>query len=307
MELNSAKSLEGSDEIECIICWQDGLELIESECPSKHTFHAACLEAWLKNNSTCPYCSQKIKHKFKNVNDFFKLLSFKLGIKKFKDIAKSFGYYYIDEELNDEITEALNNFSIELQIECIKKCPHFLKYITVKTPELCRLAVENHGSALQFVPEHMKTPELCRLAVANYGFALNSVPEHMKTPELCRLAVKINGCSIDIVPKNLITPELCRLAVEKDQIALYYVPKDFKTPEFVIELVKDGYAMKRVPKEFKTRDFCLTLAKVNGEYIRYLPKTYKTMKFYLEAARQNRGAIAYIPEKFRYEIEDLIE
>ena len=76
-----------------------------------------------------------------------------------------------------------------------------LEYVPekLKTPELCRAAIENSGWALRYVPEKLKTPELCLLAVQNEGHALQYVPEKLKTPELCLLAVEnggtIKGCA----------------------------------------------------------------------------------------------------------------
>jgi hypothetical protein len=46
----------------------------------------------------------------------------------------------------------------------------------LKTPELCLVAVQNEGEALEYVPEALKTPELCLAAVQNDGKALQYVP-----------------------------------------------------------------------------------------------------------------------------------
>ncbi|MEK7070219.1 MAG: DUF4116 domain-containing protein, partial [Patescibacteria group bacterium] len=155
----------------CSICREEGEILVEIACPAKHTFHNACIEAWLKNNSTCPFCRGIIKCKILTVEQLF-------------------DYFSRKEKIDDNIVEALNSFSIEMQVECIEKNFKFLELLVVKTQELCRLAVEKSGYALNLVPQEMKTPELCRLAVEKDGYALKYVPQEMKTPELCRLAVE---------------------------------------------------------------------------------------------------------------------
>ncbi|CAA7016935.1 unnamed protein product [Microthlaspi erraticum] len=50
-----------SDEAECCIClcdYEDGTELRELSC--RHHFHEACIDKWLRINSTCPLCKFNI-------------------------------------------------------------------------------------------------------------------------------------------------------------------------------------------------------------------------------------------------------
>jgi hypothetical protein len=107
----------------------------------------------------------------------------------------------------------------------------------LKTPELCKIVVENYGRALDYVPEALKTPELCKIAVEQHGWALEYVPEALKTPELCRIAVEQYGQALQFVPEALKTPELYKLSVKNSSFALQYVPnqKSFLTtyPEFL--------------------------------------------------------------------------
>ncbi|MEK7070322.1 MAG: DUF4116 domain-containing protein, partial [Patescibacteria group bacterium] len=172
--------VENIDEIECSICWQNGGLLVESKCPSKHSFHSACLEAWLKNNYTCPYCSQIVNFEINTVEQFFDFLR---RIRRIDKVA----------------IKALNRFSKEMQFQCIVKNVYLFRFLTVKSksPELCRYAVENDPYQLGFVPDNLKTPLLCRLAVAQSGYALRYVPERLKTPEMYHLAVANHGNSLE--------------------------------------------------------------------------------------------------------------
>ena len=96
------------------------------------------------------------------------------------------------------------------------------------TPELCKLAIEEDGSAIEYVPNELITPELCRIAVEESMYALKYVPDEFKTPELCKFAVEKDGRALYYVPDELKTLELCKLAVKKNSFMLKYVPVHLK-------------------------------------------------------------------------------
>jgi hypothetical protein len=73
----------------------------------------------------------------------------------------------------------------------------------MKTPELCLIAVQETGYALQYVPEDMKTPELCLIAVQKNGWMLQCVPEHVQTDEIIAAALQNNPDAIQFVKKRL--------------------------------------------------------------------------------------------------------
>jgi len=100
-----------------------------------------------------------------------------------------------------------------------------LQYVKEQTLELCKLAVQQNEYALYYVKK--QTPELCELAVQKNGFALEYVKE--QTPEICKLAVQEIGYALEYVKEQ--TPELCMLAVQKDGLALEFVKE--QTPEYV--------------------------------------------------------------------------
>ncbi|MCO5578146.1 hypothetical protein L7F22_031984 [Adiantum nelumboides] len=50
-----------AEETECCIClssYDDGVEIRELQC--SHHFHCACIDRWLRMNSTCPLCKFNI-------------------------------------------------------------------------------------------------------------------------------------------------------------------------------------------------------------------------------------------------------
>ena len=83
------------------------------------------------------------------------------------------------------------------------------------TPEIAPevlWTLSDYGNSLKYVPESMKTKEICELAVSNDGRALEYVPESMKTNELCRIAVRGKAPNLR----------------SNDKRALEYVPQNLK-------------------------------------------------------------------------------
>ena len=268
----------------CPICREEGGLLAEMACPAKHSFHSACIEAWMKNNNyTCPCCRIKVKRIFANVEEFLKNLKPKCSVN-----YSIFGRY-------------INDFPLDWKIKCIKHDGFLLHYIDDKTEELCRLAVKKNGSALQNVPIEFRTPELCRLAVEKDGCALESVPEHMKTPELCRLAVEKDGRALESVPKGLKTPELCSLAVEKYGCILRCVPEKLKTLELCrIAVASSGFALHYVPDHVKTQQLCLLAARKDKWSLSDIPRVFKSRELCrLAMSHKSEYEIYSVPEELR--------
>jgi hypothetical protein len=97
-------------------------------------------------------------------------------------------------------------------------------------------AVQNHGSALQFVQK--QTFELCLAAVqndeSNYGWAFRYVTK--QTPEICMAAVQNSGFALNFVEKQ--TYELCMAAVQNNGDALLYVRE--QTPELCMAAITNN-------------------------------------------------------------------
>ena len=72
-----------------------------------------------------------------------------------------------------------------------------------QSKELCELAVQQDGRALQLVKDKFITKELCNIAVIQNGFALQYVKDEFITKELCELAVKQNGYTLRHVKDEL--------------------------------------------------------------------------------------------------------
>ncbi len=71
-----------------------------------------------------------------------------------------------------------------------------------QTYELCKLAVQQNGYALQFVKE--QTEDICKLAVKQNGYASYYMKE--QTDELCKLAIQQNKEAIKYIVINISYP-----------------------------------------------------------------------------------------------------
>lgn len=98
----------------------------------------------------------------------------------------------------------------------------------MRTPEVCKLAVQIFSLNLKYVPDEFKTPELCKLAVKDKGYNLAYVPDKLKTYELCKIAVTDNGVNIQKVPNKFKTVELCKIAMETFYDAFLFIPYEIK-------------------------------------------------------------------------------
>ncbi len=94
------------------------------------------------------------------------------------------------------------------------------------------------GRNTEFVPDRLKTPKMCRAAVDSNSYALYYVPEGLKTPELCMTAVKRNGLVLEAVPGELRTPQICRAALKAVDSADYKILPYIPYPDICLEGLK---------------------------------------------------------------------
>ena len=122
-------------------------------------------------------------------------------------------YNFTGENINQQIVDLIKQDGLFLG--CLKK--------EDQTEELCKLAVQQDGCALEFVEN--QTEELCKFSVQQDGYALSFVKIE-QTEELCKLAVQKNGLALEYVKNQ--TEEICKLAVQQNGDALHYVPEHMK-------------------------------------------------------------------------------
>ncbi|MDQ6990275.1 MAG: DUF4116 domain-containing protein [Mariprofundaceae bacterium] len=98
----------------------------------------------------------------------------------------------------------------------------------MRTLELCTIAVEENGYALEYVPKKLKSMELCLLAIETSDKAgvLRYIPKKLINLELCRMSISsTSGYFLKDVPKRFRTIEICTIAVKNNPLALEFVPE----------------------------------------------------------------------------------
>ena len=144
----------------------------------------------------------------------------------------------LDDEINGDIDKFTILFSYEYYIynyweksykkiennikncdnisDFIKNDPYQIIFIDCDNEnyeELCKLAVQQNGSSLEYVKE--QTDEICKLAVQQSGSSLKYVKPELMNEEICKLAVRQNGNALHYVKPELMNDEICKLAVKK--------------------------------------------------------------------------------------------
>ena len=94
-----------------------------------------------------------------------------------------------------ETLELLNVYRRNLEI-LLRDKPLYIEKLE-QTDELCLIAVQNNGLALQWIDDAHQTPEICFEAIKNYGPALEWVQK--QTSQLCLIAVSNEHRSIKYV------------------------------------------------------------------------------------------------------------
>jgi len=89
-----------------------------------------------------------------------------------------------------------------------------IKYVKNKKHDLCLIAVQQDGMALQHIKHHEQTEEICLEAVKQNGLALQFVGRHLKDYKISLAAVRQNGLAIQYVDDNVYDIELFRTEFE---------------------------------------------------------------------------------------------
>jgi hypothetical protein len=172
--------------------------------------------------------------------------------------------------------------------------------VPLRTDEVCRIAVTQNGSALWAVPKDLRTEDLCRIAVAQSGLALEHVPKDLRSEELCEIAVTKNGEALMYVPEKLRAEELCKIAVAQNGRALVFVPEVLRTGEFYrITIGKNSWALQYVPRELCTAGLCRIAVEQNGQLLEHVPPELRTKELCRTAVELNGWALRHVPWDLR--------
>jgi hypothetical protein len=124
----------------------------------------------------------------------------------------------------------------ELCVLAVSKNGYALQYIKIPAYEECKLIGQNVSTPQYIVtvgyvfPEFLPE-EICKIAVQQNGFALQFMPIENKTYEIYKLAIQQNGFVLQFVSFENQTYEMCKLAIQQNGYALKYVSPEYITHE----------------------------------------------------------------------------
>lgn len=94
-----------------------------------------------------------------------------------------------------------------------------VEFLQSMPEDVRRMAVQRNGKFLQYIPAEKQTNEICRLAIANTPSAIQWVAD--QTEELCCQAVCEDGMLLKYIQQQ--TPAVCATALLQNGLALQYV------------------------------------------------------------------------------------
>lgn len=206
-----------------------------------------------------------------------------------------------------------------------RKDENQLQYIEWQTKNICKVAVENNGMALQFVKDIFNTHEIMLIAVTSDGMALQFVPDEYRKKHICETAIisskgmalpfvkdqeiykqlipkalqMSEGHAITFIQNTLLTPELCMEAVKLKWYNLQHIPTRFLSNEmFLLAIKQNGLAIKFINHTHQTSELAYLAVSKSFLAFEYINQNCLTPEICMEVVKQNGSFLRYIPEKF---------
>ena len=169
-----------------------------------------------------------------------------------------------------------------------------------RTSEKCMAAVRQDGWELAHVPEEVKTPEMCRLALDNsaeLAYENLELLHYVPFPEICLEYIKANnGCGDVELPEVLsalapgvIDSRIADYAIEQDGRCLGVLPAHLQTVEraekAVNEAGTEALAGEKIRAELKTERLYRKCAEHSWMSFALLPKAERSPEICLLAAK----------------------
>ena len=190
-----------------------------------------------------------------------------------------------DQDNLYELYFLARKYRTELYELSVKDHSWNLKYVPIelRTPELCKVALENDELAFRWIPNHLKTIPMCLDVVTKNVFMFKYVPDEFKTLEICNIAVKQNGMALGYVPVPLRVEDLCLEALKTTDLfpgVLEHVPEHLKTEKMCWVAINQNISeLQYVPKELITEDMIAKLIKMeDSSLLHYLPEEFITLQ-----------------------------
>ena len=169
--------------------------------------------------------------------------------------------------------------------------------------ELYELSVKDHSWNLKYVPIELRTPELCKVALENDELAFRWIPNHLKTIPMCLDVVTENVFKLKYDTPELKTRVIGNIAVKQNGMALGYVPVPLRTEDLCLEALKttDLFpgVLEHVPEHLKTEKMCWVAINQNISELQYVPKELITEDMIAKLIKmEDSSLLHYLPEEF---------
>ncbi len=183
-----------------------------------------------------------------------------------------------------------------------------------QTEEMLTYVCKHDGLALKNAAKRLISPELCEIAVDQNGVALEYVPDNIirgKGKEwyfaLCKKAVTSNGLALKYVPEELKDADIIETAILNFQyddksdfewmtFPVAYAPTPLLTGELLLKAVEHTpLCIKDIPKNRITKKMALMAVKENGLVIEYVPKRLINEEIIYAAVSNNETALQFVP------------
>jgi hypothetical protein len=172
--------------------------------------------------------------------------------------------------------------------------------------DICEIAVEQCGLALEYVNPEFITPKLCLTAISQTSLALRYVPPDILTLEMCEIAVKKFGLSLQHVPEKFRTHKIIHSAVTNCGWALMYVKRTphsgvdsaepLETPLCGVDSAEPQPLKKDVSAQPNYYDICKEAVSNVGLALEFVPEEFKTDEMCQIALKQHKSAKMYFPK-----------
>ena len=180
-----------------------------------------------------------------------------------------------------------------------------------RTSEKCMAAVRQDGWELAHVPEEVKTPEMCRLALdnsADLAYENLELLHYVPFPDICLEYIKANNRCGDVelpevlsaLAPGVIDSRIADYAIEQDGRCLGVLPAHLQTVERAEKAVKEAgaeaLASEKVRAELKTERLYRKCAEHSWMSFALLPKAEHSPEICLLAAKLYPQEIAQRPD-----------
>lgn len=147
------------------------------------------------------------------------------------------------------------------------------------------------------IPESLRTYDLCKIAVFRKPSNLKYVPSHLKSQELYEIIVNKYPKNISIVPASNRTMKIYEIMINHSGEYIVYVPDDMKT----LELCEK--AIDNLPSYNSTHKYRLNDS-FNCGYLEYIPFDMRTEKICKIALAKDPQNIKFVPELIKKKLND---